>query len=101
MDNNMNNNQQTAAPADSTEATIALDRLLAQAHTKFEPGEFTVAEEWVKVGRSHCRVAVVISDYGTHIEVGSKRGTDSQITWTFREEDLAKARALLVEYENI
>jgi hypothetical protein len=74
---------------------------LAQVHTKHEPGEITVAEEWVKVGRSYCRVAVVISDYGTHIEVGSRRGTDSQITWTFREEDLAKARALLVEYASI
>ena len=100
MDNNITNNQQTAAPARPTEATIALDRLLAQARAKFEPGEITVAEQWVKAGRSHCRVAVVISDYGAHIEVGSRRGTDSQITWTFREEDLAEAKALLVEYAN-
>jgi hypothetical protein len=74
---------------------------LADARARHEPGEITVAEEWVKVGRSYCRVATVISDYGTHIEVGSRRGSDSQITWTFREEDLAKARAMLVEYENI
>jgi len=52
-------------------------------------------------GRGYCRVAVVISDYGTHIEIGSRRGMDSQITWTFREEDLAKARTLLAEYSSI
>lgn len=95
MDNNVTNTEQTTGPA---EAIDALDRLLAQAHANHQSGEITVVEEWVRVRRSYCRMAVVISDYGTHIEIGSRRGSDSQITWTFREEDLDKARALLVEY---
>jgi hypothetical protein len=94
MDKNVTN------PATPTEAIRELDRLLAQAHTAHHPGEITVVEEWVKVGRGYCRIAVVISDYGIHIEVGSRRGMDSQITWTIREEDLYKARALLVDYSS-
>jgi hypothetical protein len=100
MDNNVTNKAQTAASAGPAEAVRALDRILAQAHTAHQSGEITVVEEWLKVQRSYCRVAVVISDYGIHIEVGSRRGTDSQITWTFREEDLDKARALLVDYSS-
>jgi hypothetical protein len=95
MDNSLTNNKQTSGPA---EAIDALDRLLAQAHAAHEAGEITVVEESLKVQGSYCRVAVVISDYGTHIEIGSRHGSDSQITWTFREEDLAEARALLVKY---
>ena len=97
MDNNVTNNKQTAGPA---EAIDALDRLLAEAHAAHQVGEITVVEESLKVQRSYCRVAVVISAYGTHIEIGSKHGLDSQITWTFREEDLDKARALLVDYSS-
>jgi hypothetical protein len=100
MDNHVTNNKQTATPAGSTDAVRTLDRILAQAHTAHQSGEITVVEESLKVQRSYCRVAVVISAYGTHIEIGSKRSSDSQITWTFREEDLAKARALLAEYSN-
>ena len=95
MESNATNNKQTAAPA---EAIDVLDRLLAEAHAAHQVDEITVVEESLKVQRSYCRVAVVISAYGTHIEIGSKHSTDSQITWTFREEDLAEARALLVEY---
>jgi hypothetical protein len=100
MDNNRTNTKQTAASANPAEAVRALDRLLAQAYTTHQPGEITVVEKWVKVQQSYCRVAVVISNYGTLIEIGSRRGSDSQITWTFREEELSKAKALLAEYSS-
>jgi hypothetical protein len=98
MDKNETNSQQSTASANPAQAIQALDTLLAKALASHQPGEITVVEKWVKVQRGHCRVAVVISNYGTLIEVGSRRGTDSQITWTFREEELPKARALLAEY---
>jgi hypothetical protein len=100
MNKEVTDNKQPAASADSVEAVQALDRLIALAHATYQPGDITVVEDSIKVQRSYCRVAVVISDYGTHIEIGSRRGSDSQITWTFREEDLAKARALLIEYSS-
>jgi hypothetical protein len=98
MDKNGTNSQQSTASANPAQAVRALDTLLAKAQASHQPGEITVVNKWVKVQQGHCRVAVVISNYGTLIEIGSRRGTDSQITWTFREEELPKARALLAEY---
>jgi hypothetical protein len=79
-------------------AVHRLSRLLAQARAIHQPGDVTVVEEQVKVRRGFCRVVVVISAYGTHIEIGPRRGSNDQVTWTFREKDLSEAEMLLAEY---
>jgi hypothetical protein len=98
MDENASTNNQIVTKASPAAAGRILDDLLAQARIAHQPGEITVLQKWVKVKQRHCRVAVVISKYGTLFEIGSRRGTESQITSTFQEEELPKARALLAEY---
>ena len=61
-------------------------------------GDVMVREEMVNVWRGRCRVAVIISPYGTHLEIGPVQGWDSQITWTFGQDDLDGAVTLLHDY---
>ena len=98
MNQDVTDNLQVASSNGLDQATVILEKLLARAGAAHQPRNITVIEEWVKAQPGYCRVAVIISAYGTHIEIGPVRGADSQITWAFREKELVEAEALLAGY---
>lgn len=89
--------KQKATKSSQTAVSI-LDQLLAQARRSHPPGDITIIQKQVPTPLGFCRVAVVISPYGTHMEIGPKQGSNETITWTFGERELTEAVALLNSY---
>jgi hypothetical protein len=54
-------------------AVSILDQLLAQARRSHRSGEITIIQKQVTTPLGFCRVAVVISRYGLHLELGSRK----------------------------
>jgi hypothetical protein len=79
-------------------AVSILESVLDQARSDHRPDDITVVEKQVNTAMGFCRVAAVISPYGTHFEIGPRLGLNNTITWTFREQDLAEAVTLLTGY---
>ena len=80
-------------------AVYHIQTLLAQAQAVPPTQDVIIVEAWHKVRQGQlCRLAVIISGYGTHIEVGPLKNSGNHITWVFHEKRVTEAEALLATY---
>jgi hypothetical protein len=89
--------KQQATNTPQTAVTV-LENLLKKARDAHQPGDITIVQKQVTTPQGNCRVAVVISRYGLHLELGSREYVNDSVAWPFQEQDLAQTVVLLNDY---